>query len=64
VLGKLTSTFYAGQEVNRFKTNQSSVESMVFTPDGRLAIADDRGTLSLWDTKTQKWEYSQRAIIL
>jgi WD40 repeat protein len=56
VLGKLTSTFYAGQEVNRFKTNQSSVESMVFTPDGRLAIADDEGTVRLWDTKTQEWK--------
>jgi hypothetical protein len=56
VLGKLTNTFYAGQEVNRFKTNQSSVESMVFTPDGRLAIADNEGTVRLEDAKTQKWE--------
>jgi len=57
VLGNLTNTFYAGQEVNRFKTNQSSVESMVFTPDGRLAIADDRGTVSFWDTNTLKSQY-------
>ncbi len=53
VLGKLTSTFYAGQEINRIKTNQYLVESMVFTQDGRLAIADYEGTVRLWDTQTQ-----------
>jgi WD40 repeat protein len=56
VLNKLAGTFYAGQEVNRLKTYQSSVERMVFTPDGRLAIADDKGIVRLWDTKTQKTE--------
>jgi WD40 repeat protein len=60
VLGKLTSTFYAGQEVNSFKTNQFLVKSMVFTQDGRLAIADVRGKFGLWNTKTQKWEYIQK----
>ena len=60
VLGKLTSTFYAGQEVNSFKTNQFLVESMVFTQDGRLAIADDQGRVGLWDTKTQNLEYVQK----
>jgi WD40 repeat protein/energy-coupling factor transporter ATP-binding protein EcfA2 len=56
VLRKLTRTFYAGLEVNRLQTNQSSVQSMVFTADGRLAIADDEGTVRLWDTNTQEWK--------
>ncbi|MEG4630737.1 CHAT domain-containing protein [Microcoleus sp. AR_TQ3_B6] len=60
VLGKSIGTFYAGQEINRLKTNQYSIESIVFTPDGRLAIADDKGTVGLWDTKTQKLEYIQK----
>ncbi|MEP0881490.1 CHAT domain-containing protein [Trichocoleus sp. ST-U3] len=56
VLGKLTSTVYAGQEVNRLQTNLSSVETMAFTSEGRLVIADNQGTISLEDAKTQKWE--------
>jgi WD40 repeat protein len=60
VLGKLTNTFYAGQEINRLKTNEYSIKSMVFTPEGRLAIADDKGTVGLWDTKTQELEYMQK----
>jgi WD40 repeat protein len=56
VLGKLSSTVNAGREVNRLQASQSSVESMVFTPDGRLAIADDEGRVRLWDTKTWEWK--------
>jgi WD40 repeat protein/energy-coupling factor transporter ATP-binding protein EcfA2 len=61
VLAKLSETIYAAQEINRLeierKSFQDGVMSMAFTPDGRLAIADGIGTVRLWDTKTQEWEY-------
>ena len=56
VLGKLTSTIYAGQEINRLTIDQGMVSSVAISPDGRLATGDDNGNVRLWDTKTQKWE--------
>lgn len=56
VLGYLTSTTYAGQEINRLTSDRGTVTSVAFSPDGQLAIGDDRGNVRLWDSKTQKWE--------
>jgi WD40 repeat protein len=60
VLGKLSETIYAAQEINRLEIKQKSytdgVESIAFTPNGRLAIANGEGTVRLCDTKTQKCE--------
>jgi WD40 repeat protein len=56
VFGKLTSTIYAGQEINRLTIDQGTVTSVAISPDGRLATGDDEGNVRLWDTKTQKWE--------
>jgi len=62
VLGKLSSTIYAAQEINRLDIEENSedgIRDMVLTPNGRLAIADGKGSVGLWDTKTQKWEKIQ-----
>ncbi|MEJ6485362.1 CHAT domain-containing protein [Nostoc punctiforme UO1] len=56
VLGKLTTTFYAGQEINRLTIDRGTVTSVAISLDGRLATGDDEGNVRLWDAKTQKWE--------
>ncbi|MBD1942248.1 PD40 domain-containing protein, partial [Coleofasciculus sp. FACHB-712] len=60
VLDKLTTTSYAGQETNRLELPQSGdlswIWSIEFIPDGRLVIADSKGTLRVWDINTQKLE--------
>jgi len=54
VLGKLTSTVYAGQEVNRFKTNQGYVKSVAIDQNGQIATANKEGNISLWNTKGER----------
>lgn len=67
VLGKLTSAMYAGQEINRLEKSHQNifeygVASISFTPDGRLAMVDSKGTVHLWNTKTQKLQEIQKYI--
>ncbi|MEG3923802.1 nSTAND1 domain-containing NTPase [Microcoleus sp. T3_D1] len=56
VFGKLTSTIYAGQEINRLTIDRGTVTSVAISRDGWLATGDDEGNVRLWDTKTQNWE--------
>jgi WD40 repeat protein len=62
VLGKLSQTIYAGQELNRLEIDQNSlpdgVRSIAFTPAGRLALADYKDSVRLWNSQTQKLEES------
>jgi WD40 repeat protein/energy-coupling factor transporter ATP-binding protein EcfA2 len=58
VLGKLSQTIYAGQELNRFESNQRQVDNIAFSPDGKtLATSGSERlfrpvpTIVLWDTK-------------
>ncbi|MEG4970992.1 hypothetical protein QUB11_30820 [Microcoleus sp. B6-A1] len=58
VLGKLSQTIYAGQELNRLESNQRQVDNIAFSPDGKtLATSGSERlfspvpTIVLWDTK-------------
>jgi WD40 repeat protein len=54
VLGNLSTTFYAGQEVNRLKTNQGYVNSVAIGKNGQIATAGEKGDIRLWNTKGER----------
>ncbi|WP_445245004.1 nSTAND1 domain-containing NTPase [Microcoleus sp. OTE_8_concoct_300] len=61
VLGKLSETIYAGQELNHLETPQREVYNIAFSPDGKtLATSGSESvfravsTIFLWDTSGKK----------
>ncbi|HLO47390.1 MAG TPA: CHAT domain-containing protein, partial [Kamptonema sp.] len=56
VMGKLSTTIHAGQELNRFESNQKQVYNIAFSPDGKTLATSGTESLSrpvstivLWD---------------
>jgi WD40 repeat protein len=61
VLGKLSHTIYAGQELNRLESNQRKVYNIAFSPDGKTlatsgteSIIRSVSTIVLWDISGKK----------
>ncbi|XZO03938.1 MAG: eIF2A-related protein [Microcoleus sp.] len=61
VLGKLSHTIYAGQELNRLESNQRQIYTTAFSPDGKTiassgseSVFSSVSTIVLWDTKGKK----------
>ena len=61
VLGKLSHTIYAGQELNRLESNQRKVYNIAFSPDGKTlatsgseSLFREVSTIVLWDISGKK----------
>ena len=57
VIAQLSETFYAGQEQNLLESNQRTVNSIAFSPDGKIIATNGSeslfrrlSTIVLWDT--------------
>jgi len=61
VMGKLSTTIYAGQELNRFESYQKEVYHIAFSPDGKTmatsgteSLARPVSTIVVWDISGKK----------
>jgi len=61
VMGKLSTTIYAGQELNRFESYQKEVYHIAFSPDGKTmatsgteSLARSVSTIVVWDISSKK----------
>ncbi|MEG4842753.1 nSTAND1 domain-containing NTPase, partial [Microcoleus sp. B9-D4] len=61
VMGKLSTTIYAGQEFNRLESNQRQIYNLAFSPDGKTlatigteSLFRPVSTIVLWDIFSKK----------